>query len=97
MIEAMARGCVSIGTRAGGIPELIDEPWLVDKNDWRAIANLLTNLRSHDLEGASLRNAEKASEYDFEHLQRKRQRFYYKFLTDHGLEPVRNGVNHGPA
>lgn len=37
-IEAMSRGCACVGSSAGGLPELIDQPWLHRPGDSRRLA-----------------------------------------------------------
>lgn len=87
LLEAMSRGCVAIGARTGGIPELIEAPWLVPRNDWRSIASLLSRLPELDLGRAARDNVETASRYQLDRLEARRRQFYDKFLADHGLEP----------
>lgn len=41
MVEAMSRGCNIIGTKTGGIPELIESDFIVNKNDYRGIAKIV--------------------------------------------------------
>jgi glycosyltransferase involved in cell wall biosynthesis len=89
LIEAMARGCVAIGARTGGIPELLADEWLVDSGDWQGIADLLKGLVHRDFASAAQRNWQKASEFQLEALAAKRGAFYDRFLADHGLEPAR--------
>lgn len=86
VIEAMARGCVVIGARTGGIPELINNPWIVPSGDFQGIANLLETLEKRDLVAASQSNWEKAAEFQLETLAEKRRSFYDRFLADYGLE-----------
>lgn len=92
MIEAMARGCVAIGSKTGGIPELLPPSWVTPRGDWRAIARLLRRLGERDLVAASQRNWKKASEYQLDILTERRQRFYDQFLADHNLQPVTNSL-----
>lgn len=89
LIEAMARGCVAIGARTGGIPELLTDDWLVNSGDWRGIADLLKGLAHRALGSAARRNWQKASEFQLEALAANRRAFYDRFLADHGLEPAR--------
>lgn len=91
VIEAMARGCVVIGARTGGIPELLSDPWVVDRGDWTGIAALLRNIDRLPLLEASTRNHAKACEFRMEDLNAKRQAFYDRFLADHGLSTSRYG------
>jgi glycosyltransferase involved in cell wall biosynthesis len=91
VIEAMARGCVVIGSRTGGIPELISEPWLVGRGDWKAIAALLSRIDSLPTIEAATRNHAKAGEFQMEVLEAKRRQFYDRFLAEHALAPVSHG------
>ncbi|WP_132605582.1 glycosyltransferase family 4 protein [Rhodovulum adriaticum] len=88
VIEAMARGCVVIGARTGGIPELLVDPWIVPRGDWRQIAARLRTVETLPLAQAASRNYEKAHEFDMDVLARKRRDFYDVFLADHGLMPA---------
>jgi len=85
LLEAMSRGCIAVGVRTGGIPELLSEPWLVPRNDWQGIAELFEHLLDHDLVSLVRNNVETASRYRFDILERRRQEFYDDFLSDHGL------------
>ena len=50
MVEAMARGCPAIGSRVGGIPELLSEECLFPAGDHRRLAQmLLSKLNSEEL------------------------------------------------
>jgi glycosyltransferase involved in cell wall biosynthesis len=78
MIEAMARGLPCIGTRVGGIPELLREDSLVDPNDpkglWSAVLRLLQN-PDHYFEH-SVNNLARAREYDLAVLGARRKKLY---------------------
>lgn len=91
VIEAMARGCVVIGSGAGGIPELISEPWIVERGDWKAIAALLMHIDRLPILEAAARNHLKASEFRMKDLEVKRRNFYDQFLVDHNLSPAHDG------
>ena len=65
MIEAMTRALPCIGSRVGGIPELLDDQDLVDPAD---IVGLATKIKqvvtdSQRLSEMSRRNLERAQEY----------------------------------
>ena len=82
LIEAMSIGLPCIGTRIGGIPELLDERALVDKKSPYQIATLIekfANDQAFRCEMAKL-NFEKAKNYRFDFLQQKRNRFYQEVL-----------------
>jgi glycosyltransferase involved in cell wall biosynthesis len=78
MIEAMARALPCIGTRVGGIPELLDEADLVPSDDVQALAakmgEVLTN--PERLTQMSARNLLRAKEYRPEILDKRRSEFY---------------------
>jgi glycosyltransferase involved in cell wall biosynthesis len=95
MIEAMARGCVVIGARTGGIPELLAEEWTVPRGDWRSIAAMLADLGDRDLVAAAMENHATASRFELKSLNEKRFRFYKKFLSDHGLSPAHSQGGQG--
>ncbi len=81
MIEAMARALPCIGTRVGGIPELLDDDDLVVPNHVEGLAAKVEEVLSSPerLTEMSARNLERAEEYRPEVLERRRREFY-KFL-----------------
>ena len=85
MIEAMARGCIVVGARTGGIPELLEDEWVVPRGDWRAIVDLLQDLTARQLEAACRRNHAEAGRYEFAMLTAARERFYDHFLAEYNL------------
>jgi glycosyltransferase involved in cell wall biosynthesis len=78
MIEAMARALPCIGSTVGGIPELLESPYLVAPNDAESLAQKIMRLASDpsEMAAASARNLEKASEYGEEILAKRRLAFY---------------------
>lgn len=78
LVEAMSRGCPAVGTRVGGIPELLQEEVLVDSEDYKALAQVILDFsRSVDLRrSASIRNFEVAMGYDAEKLEARRSEFW---------------------
>jgi len=78
MIEAMARGLPCLGTRVGGIPELLDEDALILVDDYRALARAIdTRLRDPAwMATASARNLTVARSYHQDLLRERRQQFY---------------------
>ncbi|WP_165842308.1 glycosyltransferase [Paenibacillus xerothermodurans] len=82
LIEAMSRGCPAIASTAGGIPELLDEEYLIQPGDDDALAKLI--LRLCDSADAQLQQAEsnfhKATEYTSRILDEKRYGHYRSFL-----------------
>jgi glycosyltransferase involved in cell wall biosynthesis len=78
MIEAMARGLPAIGTRVGGIPELLPEQCIVEPSDRKSIIQLLQNLAQApaELNTMSAQNLTKAREYSQDKLRVRRQQLY---------------------
>jgi glycosyltransferase involved in cell wall biosynthesis len=78
MIEAMARGLPCIGTRVGGIPELLTAEALVPPNDLNALAGTIHKLvNSSELRARlSSQNLERAKDYTEENLRERRVEFY---------------------
>lgn len=66
MVEAMARGLPAVGTRVGGIPELLEPGCLVDRDDDKALANVMGELLidSDAWEHQSRRNLALAATYE---------------------------------
>jgi len=81
MIEAMSRALPCIGTRVGGIPELLADEDLVDAGDALGLANKIREVisRPERLSTMSERNLARAQEYRPEVLEERRIEFY-RFL-----------------
>ncbi len=81
MIEAMSRALPCIGTRVGGIPELLADEDLVGAGDPAGLANKIKEVisRPERLSNMSKRNLDRAQEYRPEVLEKRRVEFY-KFL-----------------
>lgn len=79
MIEAMARGCPSIGTTVGGIPELLQPGELVPPADPAALANKIMEKisRPEDLAEMARRNHGVAKGYMPEHAHANRFAFLH--------------------
>jgi glycosyltransferase involved in cell wall biosynthesis len=78
MIEAMARGCPCIGSRVGGIPELLANDDMVPPDDPEALAARIAEVASDPerMFQMARRNLEKAQEYRPEVLAARRTAFY---------------------
>lgn len=76
LIEAMARGLICLGSNRGGISELLGEEYLFSVGDYTQIAEKLTwiikNYSTEELGGLSLRNIDKAKDFENGILQNKR-------------------------
>jgi glycosyltransferase involved in cell wall biosynthesis len=81
LIEAMSRGCAAIGSRTGGIPELLNNDFIIEpKNVSDLTAKIRAILNKETLLKESKHNFEEAKEYSFEKLDARRKAFYDKFL-----------------
>lgn len=81
MIEAMTRALPCIGTRVGGIPELLDQQDLVDSDNVEALAQKVKEVVTNPtrLSEMSKRCLERAYDYRPELLDKRRTEFY-RFL-----------------
>lgn len=84
VVEAMSRGCVCIGSRTGGIPELLDESMITGREDVSGFATLIDRiLQNEDLRvEQSSKNFNKALEYEAAKLDKERKAFYDKFINE---------------
>lgn len=82
LIEAMSRGCACISSDAGGMPELLDDKVIFkSKNVEDLISKIKYILHKDNLIAQSSRNFEHAKQYKFDVLEKKRRKFYDKFLA----------------
>jgi len=81
LLEAMSVGCPAIGSKVGGIPELLSDEYLFKKNSvnglMRAVKKIMTK---ENLEAAAKKNFEKSKEYERCLLDEKRTSFYASIL-----------------
>jgi glycosyltransferase involved in cell wall biosynthesis len=78
LIEAMARGLPCIGTKVGGIPELLPPDDLVPRDDATTLARTMDAVLSDRdrMSRMSARNLTAAREYHADVLQQRREKFY---------------------
>lgn len=86
LIEAMSRGLPCFGSRAGGIPELLDDDYLFSNTRTNAdeIAELLKGLTKDCMEEQAWRNFMQSRSYEKRFLDAKRQRFFREFQQSVG-------------
>lgn len=84
MIEAMAKGLPCVGTRVGGIPELLDENMLVNKDSVSELAvkieELLCNTALYNQ--VAERNLKESLKYS-ESILNKRRLEFYQYIINH--------------
>lgn len=75
LIEAMSRGCLSLGSRTAGIPELLDKKYIFRRGNVNGIVRILSKVDKNTLKEQALRNFEVAKQYDRDLLNRRRCEF----------------------
>ena len=80
LIEAMSRGCLCLGSRTAGIPELIEAKFVFPKGNYNKMSQMLSGLTKEDFIIQARRNFEKAKEYDSKLLNNRRNSFICKFI-----------------
>jgi len=80
LIEAMSRGCPSLGSKVGGIPELINNDLVFQKGSVHEICELLKRMYQKVMIEEAKRNFEKAKEYDRNLLNIRRVSFFMEFV-----------------
>lgn len=80
LIEAMSVGLPCIATNVGGIPELLNESDLINKDDYLALAKKISDFSKSDKLRfqAGERNYHSALDYDSAKLNKKRSEFWKK-------------------
>lgn len=78
-IEAMSRGCLCLGSRVAGIPELLEPQYLFTKGSVSEITDILRNVTQESLLNQAKRNFNKAKEYDRDVLNERRRLFIEEF------------------
>jgi len=79
LVEAMSRGCPALGSKTGGIPELLNKDFIFQKGAVDEICALLERLDKETMYEEAIRNFEKAKEFDRDLLERRRTAFYKLF------------------
>lgn len=91
VVEAMSRGLLVVGTDVGGIPELLEEEYVVksDKNAPREICHLIESLDRSELKRAAVRNYEEALKYSSDLLRLKHESLMNEFV-EYVMDEERN-------
>lgn len=84
VVEAMSRACPVLGSRTGGIPELVGEAYIFERKDVKGIERKIVEMiNDRDLLiQASKQNFEKVKEFQIEDLTLKRENYYQKILGE---------------
>lgn len=84
VIEAMSRGCPALGARTAGIPELIAEECVFKRADPSDTARAIEMLAGSDRTRYAKANYQKAMEYDNAVLEKRRNAYYQKIISEVG-------------
>lgn len=82
MIEAMSRGCICLGARTGGIPELIEEQFVFKRASAPDVARKLAGLARLDAAAVAKRNFAHAQGYLTDVLDQRRKDFFERIKAD---------------
>lgn len=84
LIEAMSRGCLSLGSRTAGIPELLDKEYVFRRGNVEDIVRILSKVDRDTLKEQACRNFEEAKQYDRDLLNKRRCEFMEQFKKECG-------------
>jgi len=85
LIEAMSRALPSVGSRTGGIPELLREEFIFDKGKASQLVSIIDDYDNDKMLKEAQVNFTKSKEYFIDNIYRNRFKFYYQFLNNHKL------------
>jgi hypothetical protein len=78
----MSRGCPSIGSTAGGIPELLPSRRVYKSGSYKALKVLLEDLSREEMLKDALENFQRARDFDARILEVRRKEFFEVFGYD---------------
>ena len=84
LLEAMSMGCPVLGSKVGGIPDVIENEFLHNPGDYKTLSNQILQLfnKRELLEKESLRSIEVVKPFQKNILDQKRKEFYKVILND---------------
>lgn len=85
VVEAMSRGCPTIGSSIAGIPELLNKECLFKKGSVKQISSLLKSYTKKRMKQEAIRNFNYAKTFQLETLNKKREKFYNYFLEQNKI------------
>lgn len=92
LIEAMSQGCVCLGSKTAGIPELLKNQFVFKRRSVLAIANTILKVtKASGLELISEGNIEKTKEYLSSVLDKNRECYYNSIVKDLSLDGGSDG------
>lgn len=85
VIEAMSRACPTMGSSAGGIPELIDKDFVFSPGEVDDICYVIKTLTIKKLQESAELNFYNSIKYTVKNLDSIRNEFYNQFCIDFGF------------
>lgn len=79
LIEAMSRGCPSIGSTTAGIPELLSKNVLFKNGDIEGICTILIRMSNEFMTEMATRNFEKSKDFDSKIIEKRRNDIFKDF------------------
>ena len=83
LVEAMSRALPCLGTKVGGIPELLPDIYLYERQNVLSLVELLEALNAEEMLKMARENYLKATEYYFDELKKKRELFFDKIIDNY--------------
>lgn len=80
--EAMSRAMPCIGSRTGGIPEMLDAEYVVRRKNYKDIVEKVARLNEDTMTGQARRNFDKAKDYQPFVIDRKLDAFFKQIADD---------------
>lgn len=81
VLEAMSRGLPALGSRTGGVPELLGDRYIFARKSVNDITELLTQLSNDEMQAMARKNFEHAKAFQKDILEAKRYEFYTDFAA----------------
>ena len=79
----MSRALPCLGTKVGGIPELLPDIYLYERQNVLSLVELLEALNAEEMLKMARENYLKATEYYFDELKKKRELFFDKIIDNY--------------
>lgn len=81
VLEAMSRGLPALGSRTGGVPELLGDRYIFARKSVNDITELLTEVSNDEMQAMARKNFEYAKAFQEDILEAKRYEFYADFAA----------------
>lgn len=84
LVEAMSRACPAIGTKTGGIPELLEDEFIINRKDYKKLAEKIKIFLNNSkiMKDSAIKNFKRSTEFEKELLEEKKDIFYKSILNN---------------